>query len=80
MSSRVRATTAIAAVGAALIGLLTFTPAVSQTPKAGGVMNVMQREDLPQGFSIHETATISTVWPSMPCFNNLVLFDPLNKI
>ena len=80
MSSRVRATTAIAAVGAALIGLLTFTPAVSQTPKAGGVMNVMQREDLPQGFSIHETATISTVWPSMPCFNNLVLFDPLKKI
>ena len=80
MSSRLRATTAIAAVGAALVGLLTFTPAVSQTPKAGGVMNVMQREDLPQGFSIHETATISTVWPSMPCFNNLVLFDPLKKI
>ena len=39
----------------------------------------MQREDLPQGFSIHETSTISTVWPAMPCFNNLVLFDPLKK-
>jgi peptide/nickel transport system substrate-binding protein len=52
---------------------------VSQTPKSGGVLNVMQREDLPQGFSVHETSTISTVWPAMPCFNNLVLFDPLKK-
>ncbi len=60
--------------------LLIVAPASSQTPKSGGVMNVMQREDLPQGFSIHETATISTVWPGMPCFSNLVLFDPLKKI
>jgi peptide/nickel transport system substrate-binding protein len=56
------------------------TPAISQSPKTGGVMNVMQREDLPQGFSIHETATISTVWPSMPCFSNLVMFDPAKKV
>jgi peptide/nickel transport system substrate-binding protein len=62
------------------------TPAVSQAPpasptmKSGGVLNVMQREDLAQGFSIHETATISTVWPSMPCFNNLVLFDPRKPV
>src|SRR2546427_6021067 len=35
------------------------------------------REDLPQGFAIHETATISTMWPAMPCFSNLVLVDPL---
>ncbi len=55
------------------------SPAVSQTPKTGGVLNVMQREDLAQGFSIHETATISTVWPASPCFNNLVIFDPLKK-
>ena len=27
--------------------------------------------------AIHETATISTMWPAMPCFSNLVLFDPL---
>jgi peptide/nickel transport system substrate-binding protein len=56
------------------------SPQASQTPKAGGVLNVMQREDLAQGFSIHETATISTVWPSMPCFNNLVLFDPQKPV
>ena len=36
----------------------------------------MQREDLPQGFAIHETSTIATVWPALPCFNNLVFFDP----
>ncbi len=66
---------------AALIAVagLTAVPAVSQTPKSGGVLNLMLREDLPQGFSIHETGTISTVWPAMPCFNNLVLFDPLKK-
>jgi peptide/nickel transport system substrate-binding protein len=71
------------AAAAALLLLLALpvarTPAVGQTPKSGGVLNVMQREDLPQGFAIHETATISSVWPSMPCFNNLVMFDPLKK-
>ncbi len=66
---------------AALIAVagLTAVPAVSQTPKSGGILNLMLREDLPQGFSIHETGTISTVWPGMPCLNNLVLFDPLKK-
>jgi peptide/nickel transport system substrate-binding protein len=68
---------ATAVLGLAL--LLAGPPAAGQAPKSGGVLNVMQREDLPQGFSIHETATISTVWPSMPCLNNLVLFDPLKK-
>jgi peptide/nickel transport system substrate-binding protein len=66
-------------LSAALLGLAAAT-ASSQTPKSGGVLNSMQREDLPQGFSIHETATISTVWPAMPCFNNLVLFDPMKKL
>jgi peptide/nickel transport system substrate-binding protein len=56
-------------------------PALSQTasptPKAGGTLKIMTREDTPQGFAVHESATISTVWPSSPCFNNLVYFDPL---
>jgi peptide/nickel transport system substrate-binding protein len=55
------------------------TPVLSQTPKSGGTLNVTQREDLPQGFAIHETQTSSTVWPSMPCFNNLVVYDPAKK-
>jgi peptide/nickel transport system substrate-binding protein len=45
--------------------------------KPGGVLNVMQREDLATGFSIHETATIATIWPAAPCFSNLVIFDPM---
>ncbi len=63
---------------------LVLVPALarSQTraPRAGGVLTGVLAEDLAQGFSIHETATISTVWPSMPCFSNLVLFDPLQKM
>jgi peptide/nickel transport system substrate-binding protein len=73
---RVIAVTMLAVALALVVG----GPAVSQTPKSGGSLNVMQREDLPQGFAIHETATISTTWPAMPCFNNLVFFDPLKKV
>src|SRR5216117_3295041 len=62
-----------------VLTLALATPATSQAPKSGGVLNMMLREDLAQGFAIHETATISTVWPAMPCFNNLVLFDRLKK-
>jgi peptide/nickel transport system substrate-binding protein len=73
---------ALAVLGVLLsIGLVIalVNPAVSQSPKSGGVPNVMLREDLPQGFAIHETATISVVFPASPCFNNLVFFDPLKK-
>jgi peptide/nickel transport system substrate-binding protein len=78
--SRSRAITSI--VIAVLVLGLAVSTALSQTqptPKSGGSLNVMQREDLPQGFAIHETQTHSTVWPSMPCFNNLVLYDPMKK-
>lgn len=57
--------------------LLFLAPAFGQTPKRGGILNAMQAEDLPAGFSIHETATILGLWPVMPCYSNLVLFDPL---
>ena len=46
--------------------------ALAQTPKPGGSLAMTLREDLPQGFSIHESSTISSVWPVMPCLNNLV--------
>ena len=75
--SRTRAIAAFALLVVLVIAL--STPAISQTPKAGGTINVTQREDLPQGFAIHETQTSSTVWPSMPCFNNLVVYDPAKK-
>src|SRR2546428_8122337 len=59
----------------ALVSLLAG-PAFGQTPKPGATLNLRLREDLPQGFAIHESPTISTLWPAMPCFSNLVLFDP----
>src|SRR5690349_9018342 len=59
-----------------LVALATPTALPAQTPKYGGVLTVMQREELPQGLSIIETSTIATVWPASPCFNNLVYFDP----
>ena len=61
-----------------LLALVLFLawPASAQSPKPGGVLNLRLREDLPAGFAIHESPTISTLWPSQPCFSNLVLFDP----
>jgi hypothetical protein len=66
-----------AALGAAL---LLAAPAAAQTPRPGGVINLMQREELAVGFAIHETATIATVWPALPCFNNLVVFDQPKRV
>ncbi len=54
-------------LGALCVG----TPAGAQTPKRGGILNAMLAED-PPGLSIHESATISGVWPVAPCYSNLV--------
>src|SRR5262249_15985082 len=62
-----------------LLGVFASAPAVGQNPKSGGVLTVAQREDTPQGFAIHESSTVSTTWPAMPCFSNLVLFSPLKQ-
>src|SRR4030095_9052039 len=59
-----------------LLLLVLLLPAYGQTPKHGGILNAMQAEDLPAGFSIHETSTILGLWPAMPCYSNLVIFDP----
>ena len=50
----------------------------ASAPKYGGVLNATLSEP-PPSFSIHEEATVASVWPMMPCYNNLVLFDPLKK-
>src|SRR5215470_17665204 len=63
-----------------LLVVLATAPASGQTPRPGGQLNLRLREDLPQGFALHETTTISSMWPAMPCFNNLVLFDPLKPL
>ena len=66
------ALTAVTIGAAAGPGLLPGRP--------GGVLNVLTREDLTQGFSIHESVTLSTIWPAQPCFNNLVTFDPVKPL
>jgi peptide/nickel transport system substrate-binding protein len=60
----------------------TGAPAPTPMPagKPGGTLNVMLREDLAPGFAIHESATISTVFPSSPCFSNLVMFDAATPV
>ena len=74
----IRLPLAVLVVLAALVVLGAPSPGLgADTPRSGGVLNLTLREDLPQGFSIHETSTISSVWPVMPCLSNLVLFDPL---
>src|SRR5712691_13472818 len=72
----------IPAVGRALLVLLAGFPSSGQAPKSGGSLNLRLREDLPQGFAINESPTISTMWPAMPCLSNLVLvlFDPFKPI
>ena len=72
-------------LGVALVVLALGAPAFAQAPasgegKPGGVLRLVHREDLPQGFAIHETATNSVTWPAMPCYSNLVIFDQLKRI
>lgn len=51
-------------LGIALATLTLAAAATAQTPepRRGGVIKMLLREDLPQGFSIHETATNSVTW------------------
>ena len=72
---------------ALLLTLLTLAaPAAAQTARAassgkpGGVLKPVLREDLPQGFAIHESATNSVTWPAMPCYSNLVIFDQQKQL
>src|SRR5947208_11387005 len=57
-----------------LIAAGSFTTALADEPKHGGVLKIYHR-DSPASASIHEEATYSTVIPFMPVFNNLVIFD-----
>ena len=55
-----------------LVGLGVSQPALAQ--KQGGILKVYHR-DSPASMSILEEATISTVFPMMGVFNNLVVYD-----
>jgi peptide/nickel transport system substrate-binding protein len=67
----------VSAISLTTAVVLTAHPSPGDAPRFGGWLNLRLREDLPQGFAIHESPTISTMWPAMPCFSHLVLFDPL---
>ena len=82
MSRRVIVTLAsVLLTSVGLAAAIAAAPGPALLPgKPGGVLNVLTREDLAQGFSIHESATLSTIWPAQPCFNNLVTFDPVKPL
>src|SRR5258707_13371632 len=48
--------------------------------KARGVLRPVLREDLPQGFATHESATNSVTWPTMPCYSNLVMYNQTKRL
>ena len=61
-------------VVAALLCATLGTTGTALAQKAGGTLKVYHRDNPPSA-SIHEEATISTIIPFMPVFNNLVMFD-----
>src|SRR3990172_12098644 len=54
-------------------------PAPAQTPKRCGILNSVLFED-PPGLTVHESSTVSNVWPVSPCYSNLVYFHPLKPL
>src|SRR5882672_3527574 len=69
------AVTAVALVTSVFV--TTASPAFAQ--KQGGTLRISHRDNPPSA-SIHEEATISVVQPFMAVFNNLVVFDPNEKV
>ena len=76
---RVSALLLILAAAAVVVPAAAQAPAVREG-KPGGVLRPVLREDLPQGFAIHESATNSVTWPAMPCYSNLVVYDQTKRL
>src|SRR5215470_14261666 len=68
---------ALALCATAVLGSL--LAAEGQTPKRGGVLQSVLIED-PPGLLVHESATVSNVWPMSPCYSNLVFFHPQKSL
>ena len=64
----------LASIAAVAMALAAVSDA-ALAQKQGGTLRLTYRENPPSA-SIHEEATISTVYPFAPIFNNLVMFDP----
>ena len=68
----------LALLAASLAACIAAAPS-ALAQKQGGTLRVAHRDNPPSA-SILEESTISTVQPFMPVFNNLVLFDPHERI
>ncbi len=64
---------ALAALPALALLALAAAPASAQ--KAGGVLHGVLVETWPS-LSMHEDASVSTIWPAIPMYSNLLLYDP----
>jgi len=58
------------------LALLGLGAATAPAQKYGGTLNALSRGN-PANLNIHQTSTITTVFPMMPIYNNLVLYDQL---
>ncbi len=52
-------------------------PAAAQ--KSGGVLHGVLTETWPS-LSMHEDASVSTIWPAIPMYSNLILYDPKHLV
>ena len=54
------------------------TQAAPEQPRTGGIVNLRLQTD-PAPLDIHQVTTYTGVWPTAPCFNQLVQFDPTKQ-
>jgi peptide/nickel transport system substrate-binding protein len=64
---------------AVTLAALVTVASPSFAQKQGGTLHISHRDNPPSA-SIHEESTISVVQPFMSVFNNLVVFDPKEKV
>ena len=67
----------VAVLAATIAAVMSAAPSFAQ--KQGGTLRISHRDNPPSA-SIHDEATISVNQPFMAVFNNLVFFDPNQKI
>jgi peptide/nickel transport system substrate-binding protein len=77
MRKRLAVVAASLAACAMPVSMMVASPVFAQ--KAGGTLHISHRENPPSA-SIHEETTISVNQPFMAVFNNLVVFDPNEKV
>lgn len=67
-------------VSSVAIAVHAASPSTPTPGRAGGVLQVLTREDLARGFLIHESSPVATIWSAQPCFNGLVTFDRMKPL